>query len=110
MTIENKMNIKKIDETSDSQFVSNLIDEGQIDFLKQKEKVVLMKQDTPDKEIFNIENFKEIYNLQGGLVKIDIDQKMIDDLEIEYYLKYSNIKSLKEFADIKTGLDRQESN
>ena len=110
MNIENKMNIKKIDETSDSQFVSNLIDEGQIEFLKQKEKVVLMKQDTQDKEIFNIENFKEIYNLQGGLVKIDIDQKMIDDLEIEYYLKYSNIKSLKEFADIKTRLDRQESN
>lgn len=106
-----KNDIKKVSNNeSDTQFLDELIMEKEIDFQKQKEMITLVKKNITDKQIFDIQEFEKLYNLQEGFVKVKIDQKMIDDLEIEYYLKYSYIKSLKSFSDIKTQLDREELN
>lgn len=110
MTTKSNTN-KEIDNNeADTQFLDELILEKEKDFQKQKEKVVLIEKNTTDKEIFDIQEFGKLYNLQGGLTQVKIDQKMIDDLEIEYYFKYPNVNSLKEFANIKTIIDREESN
>jgi len=59
----------------------------------------------PDKEPFSIFTFQKLYDLtddDGGSI---ISPDLVEDLEIQYYLKYRDIKSLWEFVALREELD-----
>lgn len=77
---------------------------------EQRAKIAYIKQNTPDKEIFGIQKFGEFYNLRGDDGELLITPEIIEEYEVEYYLKNPNLKSLQEYADYRKNLDRQEAN
>ncbi len=74
----------------------------------QREKIALVKQNTKDKESFDISVFGMFYNTTGYDSQPLIDSKIIEEYEVEYYLKHPEIKSLEEFAKYKQEFERHD--
>ncbi len=106
----NNMSGKTSTPKSGDSFLNEAIKDKELEFQKNKEAAAVAKSNATDKEAFDFAKFSEMYNTQGGLVAVDLDQKAIDTFEIEYYLKYSDVKSLEEFASKKAALDKNEAN
>lgn len=58
-----------------------------------------------DKEIFDINAFAKLYDLTNDRGESIISSELIEDLEIQYYLKNPGLKSMKEFAEKREFLD-----
>lgn len=63
------------------------------------------EQCPPDKERFSSEVFKKLYDLTDDRGESIITPDIIEGLEIQYYLTYSHLKSMKEFAKYREYLD-----
>lgn len=89
------------------QLVRGMLEENRSFRQEQREKVVLVKQNTPDKQPFNIEAFGGLYNLRDDDGELRITPEVVEDLEAEYYLKNPNLKSMQEFAERRRKLDAE---
>ena len=76
----------------------------------QREKIVIAKQGTPDKEPFDITKLGEFYSTRGDNGEILATPEVIEEYEAEYYLKYPEIKSLQEYAARRRELDSLSTN
>ncbi|HZI11292.1 MAG TPA: hypothetical protein VE153_12985 [Myxococcus sp.] len=54
---------------------------------------------TSGKELFNIEKFREHYNVSLDHGNLPLTQDLIEDYERQYYLSATGVKTLREFAD-----------
>lgn len=88
------------------QLVQGMLEEDKRFKQKQREAIVLAKQD-PAKQPFDIEAFGSIYNLRGDDGELRITPDLIEEYEAEYYLENPDIKSIEEFADHRRRLDEQ---
>jgi len=75
----------------------------------QRERVALAKQNTPDKQPFDIEAFGGLYNLRDDDGQLRISPELVESYEAEYYLKNPDVKSLAEFAELRKKLDTEAS-
>lgn len=73
---------------------------------RKRSQLEIAKEQCPeDKEKFSIEEFQKIYDLTNDNGESIITPGVIEDLEIQYYLTYNNVKSMKEFAELREYLD-----
>ncbi len=93
---------------SDQELLKEVFDVDEKYWQDQREKVALAKQNTKDKEVFDISAFGEFYNITGMLGKPLISPEVIEEYEREYYLKHPEIKSLEEFAKYKQEFERHD--
>lgn len=90
-----------------NQLVQGMLEENRRFRQEQREKVALAKQNTPDKQPFNMEIFGSLYNLRDDDGELRITPELVEDYEVEYYLKNPNIKSVEEFAERRKKLDAE---
>jgi len=99
-------NINKAE--GDQEFLKEVFQEDDKYWQDQREKIALVKQSTKDKESFDISVLGMFYNTTGYDSQPLIDSKIIEEYEIEYYLKHPEIKSLEEFAKYKQEFERHD--
>lgn len=58
-----------------------------------------------DKELFSIDVFKGLYDLTNDRGESIITPEVVEDLEVQYYLKNKDFKTMKEFAEYRDFLD-----
>lgn len=74
---------------------------------KRRAKLTEVKQSSPDKEAFNVNEFGQIYNLRDSDGQMRITPERVEEFEMEYYLDNPDAKSMQEFADRRRELDKQ---
>lgn len=107
--MENNM-IKKNDEPEKKNILDEVFEEDEKNKAEQRAEIARIKESTTDKELFDIQKFGEVYNLRGDDGELLVSPEIIEEYEVEYYLKNPNLKSLQEYADHRKNLDRQEGN
>jgi hypothetical protein len=65
---------------------------------------------TPGKELFNIDTFREHYNVSLDHGNLPLTQDLIEDYERQYYLSATGVKTLREFADYLRELRNNDAN
>ena len=90
--------------------LSDTLEENKRFKQEQREKVISAKQDTPDKEPFDITKLGEFYSTRGDNGDILATPEVVEEYEAEYYLKYTEIKSLQEYAVRRKELDSLSTN
>lgn len=73
---------------------------------------ILEAKKNPNKEPLDIEKLRKIYNFASGNLHGEeiITPDVIHDVEVAYYLKYPELKTLQELADKLNYLDAYDSN
>lgn len=89
------------------QLVQDMLREKREFRQKQRDEVAAAKQNTPDKQPFDINMFGNLYNLRDDDGELRITPELVEDYEAEYYLKNPDIKSLQDFATHKIRLDQE---
>ncbi len=102
--------LRKIDDPETKKIVQEIFEADEQFENKQRSKIANIKKDTPDKELFDIHKFGEVYNLRGDDGELLIDPGIIEEYEVEYYIRNPNLKSLQEYANYRKKLDSQEAN
>ncbi|MEI7792582.1 MAG: hypothetical protein WCI57_03825 [Candidatus Berkelbacteria bacterium] len=78
---------------------------------RTRSQLEIAKEQCPeDKERFSIDEFQKIYDLTNDNGESIITPAVIEDLETQYYLTYGNVKSMKEFAELREILDGNKVN
>jgi len=90
--------------------LSDMLEENKRFKQEQRDKVVTAKQNTPDKEPFDIAKFGEFYSTRGDNGEVLATPEVVEEYEAEYYLKYPEIRSLQEYATRRKELDSLSTN
>jgi len=102
-------NLEKASSMSDK-LLSDTLEENKRFKQEQREKVMAAKQNTPDKEPFDITKLGEFYSTRGDNGEVLATLEVVEEYEAEYYLKYPEIKSLQEYAARRKELDSLSTN
>jgi len=66
-----------------------------------------IKENNPEKELFDVLRFAEIYSLKGMTGSDVISPEVVAELEREYYILNPDIQTMQAFAKHRIELDRQ---
>lgn len=73
---------------------------------REKAEIGVAKARNPEKELFDITLFSQIYDLRSDDGDLRLDEDRVHDLEVLYYLEATKTRTLSEFSD---WLDKYES-
>ena len=90
--------------------VSDTLEANNLFKQEQREKIATAKQNSPDKELFDITKLGEFYSTRGDDGEVLSTPEVVEEYEAEYYLKYPDIKSLQEYAIQRKELDSVSTN
>ncbi len=104
------MILQKVEDPETKELLQEIFDADDASKEEQKKKIDEIKKSNNQKEVFDIQKFGEIYSLKGDNGEPLISPEIIDEYEVEYYLKNPNLNTLQEYAEYRKKLDSQEGN